>query len=451
MGSAPHPSATHFECAEPRLDGTTVSLGYAARSGDGIVARFTETIELPASLDGVPRTVVVPVLRLLSLAASLSYFKAFAPTVLSVPGGLAGAERAFIETLIGGGLGEFAFVNSMPEVLSTAVEAPEPQADAAQADPAPETGNREAGAPRRLLVAVGGGKDSIVSIESLKRAGLDVGLFAVNTQPPMARTAEVAQRPLHEVRRRLDPELFALNAAGAPNGHVPVTAVNSLIAVLTALALGYDGVVFSNEAGSSYGNFEWAGRTINHQWSKGIEFERLLRETLPPGAPDYVSLLRPVNEIRIARRFATLAEYHAVFTSCNRAFRIRGASETWCGECPKCRFIFLMLAPFMSRNALLDVFGGRDLFADEAQTTGFLELLGADGLVKPFECVGEPDECRVALALVRERDDWRGHPFLERPGIAAVGAGDAQREAVFAWHDGEHFLPPELEAVAREI
>lgn len=446
MESALHSSVTHFECAEPQLDGATVRLRYAARAGAEVVGEFTETIELPAALDRAPAPVVDGVLRLLSLAASLSYFKAFAPAVLAVPGGLTDAERAFITELIGGGLGEFAFVNRLPEVLSTEVQAPVLPASA----PAPAT-DAAAAEPRRPLVAVGGGKDSVVSIESLRRAGLDVGLFAVNTQPPMARTAEVAGLPLHEVRRTLDPELFALNAAGAPNGHIPVTAVNSLIAVLTALALGYDGVVFSNEAGSSYGNFAWAGRVINHQWSKGIEFERLLRETLPAGAPDYLSLLRPINEIRIARRFATLTEYHPVFTSCNRAFRIHGASATWCGECPKCRFIFLMLAPFLRRDALLEIFGGRDLFADEAQLTGFLELLGADGLVKPFECVGEPDECRVALSLLREHEDWSGHPFLARPEIAWVSATAAEREAVFGWHAGEHFLSPELEAVARAI
>ncbi|WP_165384289.1 hypothetical protein [Leucobacter triazinivorans] len=448
--SPPAPTAhvTRFECLAPHLEGSTVQLRYAARADGVVVGEFTEVIELPAPLDRAPGPVVAGVLRLLSLAGSLSYFKAFAPAVLAVPGGLTEEERAFVTALIAGGLGEFAFVNRMPEVLSTVVEAPGLPSPAPRVRPTAETAPGE---PRRLLVAVGGGKDSIVSIESLRGAGVEVGLFAVNTQPPMARTAETARLPLHEVRRRLDPELFALNAAGAPNGHIPVTAVNSLIAVLTALALGYDGVVFSNEAGSSYGNFEWAGRVINHQWSKGIEFERLLRETLPDGAPDYVSLLRPINEIRIARRFATLTAYHPVFTSCNRAFRIHGASATWCGDCPKCRFIFLMLAPFLERERLLEIFGGRDLFADEEQLTGFLELLGADGLVKPFECVGEPDECRVALSLLRERHDWSGHPFLGRPEIAGVSATAAEREAVFAWHTGEHFLSPELEAVARAI
>jgi hypothetical protein len=91
------------------------------------------------------------------------------------------------------------------------------------------------------------------------------------------------------------------------------------------------------------------------------------------------------------------------------------------------------------------------MFADPAQTTGFLELLGAEGLLKPFECVGEPDECRVALALVREHSEWAGHPFLDTPGLAALGATDAERESVFAFREGEHCLPEQLEAVARAV
>lgn len=421
-------------------------------AGDVPVAEFTEVIELPRDLDGAPAEVVTPTLRLLALAVSLSYFKAFAPTRFVVPAGLTPSERRFITELLRNGLGEFAFVNSLPEVFETVIEAPELPEPAGAGSAAGAATGADAPEPRRALVAVGGGKDSIVSIEALAGAGYEVGLFAVNPKTPMVRTAEVAQLPLVTVRRAIDTELLRLNAAGAPNGHVPVTAINSLIATLSALALGYDAVVFSNEAGSSYGNFAWSGRVINHQWSKGSEFEGLLRASLPAGAPQYLSLLRPINEIRIARHFATLEQYHGVFTSCNRAFTMAASgSAGWCGDCPKCRFIFLMLAPFLSRAALLEIFSGRDLFADESQFHGFLELFGVDDLVKPFECVGEPDECRVALALLRERPEWQGHPFLARPEIAALDATALERDAVFAWRDEAHFLTPKLEDVVRAI
>lgn len=430
-------------CEPPACSGRTVQLRYLARAADGAAHEFTEVVEFPASLDQIPAAARDQVLRLLSFAACLSYFKAFAPAEIAVPEGLTAGERRFLSELTRNGLGEFAYVNQLPEVLETRVVAPdlgEVTAGSAPAEPA------------RVLVAVGGGKDSIVSIEALKDAGFEVGLFSVNSYAPIEDTARVAGLPLQSVRRRLDPGLFRLNEAGAPNGHVPVTAVNSLLAVLTAMALGYDTVVFSNEASSSYGNVVWQGRTINHQWSKSIEFERLLRESLPAQAPQYVSLLRPITELRIACRFARHTEYHQVFTSCNRAFRLREDERTtWCADCPKCRFVFLCLAPYLRRDALLRIFDGRDMFADPTQLEGFLELLGSDGLLKPFECVGEPDECRVALALLGDHQDWQDHPFLARPELAGLAAGPDQSEAVFAFRGSEHFLPARLEAVAREI
>lgn len=434
-------------CLPPRVVGSSIELDYVGITGAGESTRFTETIDLPGSLDDADPSAVAAVLRLLSLAASLSYFKAYAPARLVVPDGLSEQERRFIAELTANGLGEFAYVNDLPEVFSTEIVAApvEPPAVEALATSAPI-------APRRILVAVGGGKDSIVSIEGLKRAGFEVGLFSVNSYQPIEATATVAGIPLLSARRRLDPELFRLNAAGAPNGHVPVTAVNSLVAILTAMSLGFDTVAFSNEASSSFGNVLWHGRIVNHQWSKGLEFERLLRESLPASAPDYLSLLRPLTELRIARRFASYTDYHPVFTSCNRAFKLQASERTsWCADCPKCRFVFLCLAPFLTREALLAIFAGRDMFADPAQREGFLELLGEDGLLKPFECVGEPVECQVALRLLADHEDWRDHPFLTDPQVAALKASAADEERVFAFIEHEHFLPPTLESVARAV
>ncbi|WP_370287759.1 hypothetical protein [Nocardioides sp.] len=433
-----------LRCLPPTHADGTITLRYEGTDHAGAHHRFTETIELPGRLEDADADVVGPLLALLSGAASLSYFKALAPGRLEVPDGLTDVERHFLTELSAHGLGEFAYENDLPAVLDTPVVGP-------TLPPRPTGQDRERPV-RRALTAVGGGKDSIVSIEALKRAGYDVGLFSVNSYAPIEATARVAGLPLLSARRRLDPALFALNAAGAPNGHVPVTAVNSIVALLTALALGFDTVAFSNEASASYGNVVWHERTINHQWSKGRDFEQLLRGALPAGAPTYLSLLRPLTELRIARHFAGLTAYHPVFTSCNRAFKLDAAARTsWCGDCPKCRFVFLCLAPFLPGPALLAIFGGRDLFADPAQRTGFLELLGVDGLLKPFECVGEPDECRVALQLLRSHPDWRDHPILGDPAVAAITATEADAAAAFAFRGDEHVLPADLEAVVRAL
>lgn len=423
-----------------------IRLTYRAKNNGHVVHKFTEVIGLPASLDNAPGHVLEPIVRLLTLAASLSYFKAFAPAALEVPSGVTDRERHFVTELMRHGLGEFAYVNDIPSVLQPEVVAPSLSDTDAQAQDVvrPE--------PRNALAAVGGGKDSIVSIEALRGAGVDFDLFSVNSYAPIERTAEVAGARLLTAQRQLDPHLFALNEAGAPNGHVPITAVNSLVALLCALASGHDTVIFSNEASSSAGNVVWNGQTINHQWSKSSEFEGLLRQALPCGAPNYVSLLRPLTELRIARRFAAHTNYHGAFTSCNRAFRLDHQERTsWCADCPKCRFVFLCLAPFISRDALLTIFNGRDMFADKSQFEGFVEILGLDGLTKPFECVGEPDECKVAIDLLRAHQDWQDHPFLANPVIAGIVVSESQVAEVFAFNDGEHFLSNGLEAVAREV
>jgi hypothetical protein len=232
--------------------------------------------------------------------------------------------------------------------------------------------------------------------------------FSVNPNPVIDRVNAASGLPALAARRALDPRLFELNRAGALNGHIPVTAINSLIAVATATLHGLGPVVMSNERSASDPNLVWHGREVNHQWSKGIEAEGLLRAavTAQTGlAEPYFSLLRPLSELHIARLFAAWDAYDDVVTSCNAAFKLHDPSERWCGHCPKCRFVFLALAPQMSRDRLVHIFG-RDLLADPAQLPGYRKLLGVDGH-KPFECVGEVEECAVALGLLVEDPQWR--------------------------------------------
>jgi hypothetical protein len=409
--------------------------------GEGVPALdLAEQVELPG--DKVADTSTpefAQALRLLSLAAGLSYYKTCAPGRVVVQEGLTPGEREFLTTVATNGLAELAFRNDRPEVLHFEVHAAERDEDG-PGDPSPHAD------PATALVAVGGGKDSVVTIESLRHV-TDVTLFSVNEYAPIRATADRAGLPLLVARRRLDPALFELNAQGALNGHVPVTAINSLVGCLTALRAGIDAVVFSNEGSSSAGNTVWHGVDVNHQWSKGLGFESLLRGQVT--TPDYFSFLRPLTELAIMRRFADLREYHPVFTSCNRAFHLdESRRRLWCGECPKCRFVFLCLAPFVPREALLAVFGGRDLLADEDQREGFLELLNADGRMKPFECVGEPDECRAALTLLARHPDWTDHPFVAGTSHLCVDEGTINRLFTF---DDRHFLPPAIERAARAV
>ena len=222
---------------------------------------------------------------------------------------------------------------------------------------------------QRSLVPVGGGKDSCVSIEALRNAGKELTLISVNSARPIVEVIKASELGSLVVQRTLSPELFELNKSGALNGHVPVTAVVSLAVVVTALLNDFDSVVMSNERSASVGNVEWTGSLVNHQWSKSLEAEMALSNIVNSSvAKDlkYFSLLRPLGELAITKKFAQLERYFDVFTSCNRAFRIDETRRVrrWCTECDKCRFVFLALAPFMDPVRLTGIFG-KDMFATQ--------------------------------------------------------------------------------------
>ena len=267
----------------------------------------------------------------------------------------------------------------------------------------------------RSLVAIGGGKDSLVSIELLKAVNEDMQLFMVGQSGFIQQVAAATGIGLYQVERWLDPQLVKANESGAYNGHVPVTAINGCVAVVAALLGDFDAVVFSNERSADEGNVRADnGQWVNHQYSKSAEYEAtwqaIIEQTVVPELHCF-SLLRPFSELAIVRQFASFPQYFAVFSSCNRNFHLAGSKNLghhWCGQCPKCAFVFLCLAPFVSRQALLQIFQ-QDLLANESLHDLWAALLDVSG-IKPFECVGEARECRVAMQALLSHPDWRSHP-----------------------------------------
>lgn len=375
---------------------------------------FTERIVLPmpATPDPARRASVEGLLSLLHWVAGVSYFKAALPHTISCESGTPGpAAAALLEALYSEGLGELAYVNGLGALPRPRFPY-EPEEGRKQARPEP--GGEVA--PRRVLVPVGGGKDSVVALEAVRRSGVELALFSIGDAAPIARTAEVAGLPRLIARRELDPLLFELNAAGAINGHIPITAIVTCIAMLTAALHGFDAVAMANERSASAGNVRWDGIEVNHQFSKGLAAERLLSAAAGELDAPVVqfSVLRPASELAIARAFAGLERYHAAFTSCNAIFRLDPAlrSSSWCRDCPKCRFVFLAMAPFSEPDHMREIFGG-DLLDDELQFEGFA-LLAASGGHKPFECVGEEQESIAAMRLLANDPRWREHRVVER-------------------------------------
>ena len=390
-----------FVCESYRFapDTGTLSLHYAFDGGP----RFEERIALPPatrSLSDVEAAALDKVFRLLLLACGVSYYKALAPERIRCAAfPLDAATAAFFADFYVKGLGEFAWRNGVDLArLSFAIETDEP----------PTALRLQL--PRLTCVPVGGGKDSVVTIECLKQAGEPLVLFELGNAVPIEATIAQAGLPAIRVTRRLDPTLFALNEAGALNGHVPITGILSMIVFACAIICGFDAIAMSNEHSASAPNLVTEGREVNHQYSKSFEFEqafsRFVERHVVEGVR-YFSLLRPLSEIAIARRFARHTAYLPVFRSCNAAFRQlpERRATNWCCDCPKCRFVFLALAPFVDRQLLIATFG-HDMLDDAAQIDGFAELCGLQRH-KPFECVGEVEESATVMAHLGDLAHWR--------------------------------------------
>ncbi|KAF1690520.1 UDP-N-acetyl-alpha-D-muramoyl-L-alanyl-L-glutamate epimerase [Pseudoxanthomonas koreensis] len=389
-------------------------LVYAFDDGPEMV----ETITVPGApfvLDGARAEAVERALRLLHLVAGVSYYKAAVPGEIRIEGyAIDAATAALLEQVYLNGLGEFAYRNGLD--LHGRIRFPV-GAGAVEAGAAPALGLEP-----RALVAIGGGKDSLVSIEALRAAGVEQTVAWIGGSQLIRTCAERTGLATLNIGRARAPGLFEINRQGAYNGHIPVTAVNSAILVLAALLTGAGQVVFSNERSASYGSLIVSAdgtvtSEVNHQWSKGWAFEHAFGEYVGRSvAADlhYYSLLRPLSELAVARQFAKNDHYDAHFSSCNRNFHILGEkpAQRWCGLCPKCHFVFLALAPFMPKTRLVRIFG-RNLLDDDGQAPGFDALLEYQDH-KPFECVGEGRESRAAMAALAARAEWREDALVVR-------------------------------------
>ena len=404
---------------------------------------LTETVTIPGApfaLDATRAQAVEQAVRLLHLITGVSYYKAAVPNEIRIDGyAIDAATAVLMEQVYVHGLGEFAYRNGLS--LHGRVRFPV----AAQA-PAPAAA---AGLREHALVAIGGGKDSLVSIEALRGAGVDQTVTWIGGSQLIAACAARTGLPTLNIGRALAPELFEYNRQGAWNGHIPVTAINSAIMVLAALLHGVDQVVFSNERSASYGSMIPGTGEVNHQWSKGWAFESAFGAYVQSHVAadlQYYSLLRPLSELAVARQFARTDHYDAHFSSCNRNFHLLGERPTnrWCGVCPKCHFVFLALAPFMPKPRLVGIFG-RNLLDDANQTGGFDALLEYQDH-KPFECVGEGRESRAAMAALGDRPEWREDVIVARFNREIRPQLDASELVVAPLLEigGEHRIPAAL-------
>ena len=350
----------------------------------------------------------------------VSYWKLACPSVVVVkPFDLKLCQKKWWRHLYYNGLGEFRYLNGIhcSEHDFLRIESGTNRVFSGVDVPLEE----------KTLVPVGGGKDSVVSLELLRKE-MEVIPLILNPRGATTACAAAAGYDRNEVsvvNRTLDPLMIQLNQEGFLNGHTPFSALLAFVSLLLGFGSGSKYIALSNE--SSANESTVPGTDINHQYSKSIQFERDFRYYAAQNLSDkiqYFSFLRPLNEMQIAWLFSRFENYHEVFRSCNAGSK----TDSWCGKCPKCLFTWIILSPFLSRERLTAIFG-KDVMAD-AELKPIFEELNGTSAVKPFECVGTVEEVRACME-------------------AAEIGNRALVDNILQRFNTEHFLPARFEQILK--
>ena len=249
------------------------------------------------------------------------------------------------------------------------------------------------------IVPIGGGKDSVVTLETIKIDKEKDYCLIINPKPVTLKCAEIAgldNNHIIEIYRTIDKKLLELNSQGMINGHTPFSAMLAFTSYFVAYLLSKKYIALSNENSANESNV--IGEKVNHQYSKSFEFEKDFEEYSNKylKAPvKYFSFLRPLNELQIAKIFSKHEKYHKTFKSCNVGSKEK--EWKWCCNCAKCLFAYTILSP---KKKLVDIFG-EDMFEKKELLNTFIELTG-NGETKPFDCVGTFEEVNFAISKTIE-------------------------------------------------
>ena len=303
------------------------------------------------------------------------------------------------------------------------------------------------------IVPIGGGKDSCVTLETLKINKESDYALIINPKPVTLKCAELAALDsdhIIEIYRTIDKRLIDLNAEGFINGHTPFSAMLAFVSYFTAYLLGKKYIALSNENSANESNV--VGEKINHQYSKSYEFEvdfESYASNYLKAPVKYFSFLRPLNELQIAKIFSKHEKYHSVFKSCNVGSK--GAEWKWCCNCAKCLFAYTILSPYLYREKLVNIFG-EDLYEKESLLQTFIELTG-NGEVKPFDCVGTFEEVNFAATktIMNIEEQNKELPLLLNYYKENYGLANTSEDITKRYNDENNLTDEQNEMLRKEV
>lgn len=390
---------------------------------------FHPTMTIPARpfyhWESIPKDQLEALAFHIGMVELVSYWKLACPKLIVVkPFDLKLCQKKWWRHLYYNGLGEFRYLNGIDCS----------EHDFLRIESGTDRDFKRVDVPLRetALIPVGGGKDSVVTLECLRQA-MPVIPLILNPRGATVSCVSAAGYTMDDVaviNRTLDPTMLKLNNEGFLNGHTPFSALLAFLTLIISAGTGSKYIALSNE--SSANESTVPGTNINHQYSKSIDFERDFRDYVQQHLSEemqYFSFLRPLNELQIASLFCQCEAYHEVFRSCNAGSK----TDSWCGKCPKCLFTWIILSPFLSRKRLMEIFG-KDLLTDTDLRPIFEELNGTSA-VKPFECVGTVEEVRACVDFMKDRKDTI---------VEDSPKGDASVEEILKRFNEENFLPEQF-------
>ncbi len=393
-----------------------ITFTYRVKFRYGISKTFTDRLylkDIPRDAwEKIPKSVLEPTLQALLIMLGINYWCVFPTKNIRIDGFVLTREQAeFWDSLYLNGLGEFFYDEKID--FRGLIKFPYDESHTA---PLPSRFER----PSRSLLLNGAGKDSILSAEMLKASNTPFDFFAFAPTGAHKRIGKLVGVRTITVKRRRDRWLKEITMWFNTSNAYPSVSTFTFIAVLLAELLGYDKIIFSNEKSADFGNLTYLGLSVNHQWCKSSEAEKITNDYIQRFiTPDIStkSLLREYSELDIVRRFVQHPKYLPYVTSCNTYFWLTWPEKLfiknsyWCKRCPKCIFLFACFSAYIPKKELTDIFGA-DLYTKEHSLPLFRRILGLEGF-KPLDCVGEPEEMILAMHYAEKRKEYSGEPAME--------------------------------------
>lgn len=269
----------------------------------------------------------------------------------------------------------------------------------------------------QVLSFCGGGKDSLVSLKLLERAGVPFHtlVYSSSIYGSAARQHSLCDSLLEAAgvpiaaRHRIwcyddltdSPVLGLFPEYEAHTLTVAETPTSVFLALPLVLQHGYTHLSLGHERSADTGNLVWerTGQEVNHQWGKSCEAEVLLNDYVRAHLVEnchYFSILKPIYDVMIFNLLGQDLDAVSHTHSCN-------LNKPWCGGCPKCAYVWINYMAYLPTSVVERIFRGHGNLLDAPENQlSFRQMLGLEAHT-PFECIGQIDEVRLAFELCRRK------------------------------------------------